>query len=211
MPAERIVRRSPELAHRPERAARRRGLLPLLAAFTVPDDNPRALSTSVRVAAAFTLAPTATWAIKPVTRISFAVMWVTCHAVSTGSHFEGNPANTRFPAFKYTLASGNRDFYNRQWSSYSGQVASRAGAMPRSTTGSCLWQYEGSSQPQVDQPCMTAAYQRLVTGNRVLVFQRFLHGSEDLTPCFTGARSFPGGGRPERVAVDHVPGTGAQR
>ncbi|MFD8427062.1 alpha/beta hydrolase [Streptomyces coelicoflavus] len=178
----------------------------------VSDDNPRALPDGVRIAAAFTLAPTATWDFEAVTRVPFAVMWGTCDAVNTGSYFEHNRATTRFPAFKYTLTGGNHDFYNRQWSPDSGQVASRDDAVPGSAPGTCLSQYEDRDRPQVDQPRMTAAYQRLVTTNRVSAFfQRFLRGRDDLTPYLTGDRPFPGEGRPGRVSVDHVPGTGSGR
>ncbi|MFF6995866.1 alpha/beta hydrolase [Streptomyces sp. NPDC008313] len=178
----------------------------------VSDDSPRTLPAGVRIGAAFTLAPTATWDSEPVTRVPFAVMWGTCDAVNTGSYFENNRATTRFPAFKYTLTGGNHAFYNRQWSPDSGQVASRDDAVPGSAPGTCRSQYEGSSRPQVDQPRMTAAHQRLVTANRVSAFfQRFLRGRDDLTPYLTGARPFPGESEPQRVSVDHVPGTGPRR
>ncbi|WP_141202863.1 alpha/beta hydrolase [Streptomyces griseorubiginosus] len=176
----------------------------------VSDTNRRNWPNGVRIRAAFTLAPTATWDGDPVTQVPFAVMWGTCDMVNTGSYFEQNHATTRAPAFKYTLTGANHDFYNRQWSPSSGQVASRDDAVTGTAPETCRSQYEGNDPPHEDQPRMPETRQRLITANRVSAFfQRFLHGRTECDAYLTGARSFPSETGPQRVFVDYVPGADA--
>ncbi|MEW2291313.1 alpha/beta hydrolase [Streptomyces sp. NPDC006743] len=157
-------------------------------------DSSRALwPAGVDVKAAFALAPTATWDGEPVTRTPFAVMWGTCDQVNTGSFFEQNAAANRAPIYKYTLTGGDHDFYNRQWSPSSGQVAARDDALPGSRPGTCRSQYPGQDHPQQDQTPLTERTQRLITTHRVTAFfERFLLGRTDMQPYLTGDRPFPG-------------------
>ncbi|MEU6486125.1 alpha/beta hydrolase [Streptomyces sp. NPDC046887] len=147
----------------------------------------------VGIKAAFALAPTGTWDEQPVTRTPFAVMWGTCDQVNTGRYFEHNRAANRAPIFNYTLTGGNHNFYNRQWSPSSGQVASRDDALPGTAPGTCQSQYAGTDHPQQDQPRLAERTQRQITVNRVTAFfERFLQDRTDRHPLLTGARPFPG-------------------
>ncbi|MCS0637315.1 alpha/beta hydrolase [Streptomyces sp. LP05-1] len=147
----------------------------------------------VDIKAAFTLGPTATWDGEPVTRTPFAVMWGTCDQVNTGSYFEQNRAANRVPIYQYTLTGGNHDFYNKQWSPSSGQVAAHDDIVPGTAPGTCLSQYGGTDRPQRDQPRLAERAQRLITVYRVTAFfERFLQDRTDREPHLTGAQPFPG-------------------
>ncbi|MFF6995913.1 hypothetical protein ACFY93_13305 [Streptomyces sp. NPDC008313] len=147
----------------------------------------------IGIKAAFALAPTSNWDNEPVTKTPFAVMWGTCDAVNTGSYFEDNRDANRAPLYKYAPSGGNHDYYNRQWSPSSGQVAAHDDAQPGTRPGTCASQYYGQNHPQVDQPRLGEHDQRLVTEHRVTAFfERFLQSRAGRQPYLTGERPFHG-------------------
>ncbi|GAA3197651.1 MULTISPECIES: alpha/beta hydrolase [Streptomyces] len=173
----------------------------------IADPHRADLPAGIGIKAAFALAPTATWDGEPVTKTPFAVMWGTCDAVNTGEFFERNRAATRVPLFKYTLTGGNHDFFNRQWSPSSGQVAARDDAAPGGRPGTCRTQFLDRDTPQRDDAALSEEQQRRITGDRVTAFfQRFLQGRTDRMPYLTGERPFPG--EPKDAVTTSVAGQG---
>ncbi|MGW1836599.1 poly(ethylene terephthalate) hydrolase family protein [Streptomyces sp. NPDC002067] len=171
----------------------------------IADAHRAELPAGIGIKAAFALAPTATWDGEPVTRTPFAVMWGTCDAVNTGDYFEQNRAATRAPLYKYTLTGGNHDFYNRQWSPSSGQVAARDDAEPGKRPGTCRTQYLDRDTPRQDHRRLSEERQRRITGDRVTAFfARYLQGRTDRLPYLKGERPFPG--EPAKTVTTSVAG-----
>lgn len=134
----------------------------------------------VRVAGTFTLAPTDTFDVLPVTGVPFAQMWGTCDQVNSGTYFHDNAASARKPIFEYTLTGGNHDFYNTQWSPSSGQVGADDDAVAGTGKRTCQSQFPDQEKP-VDQPRLPEARQRELTVHYATAFfEHFLQGKNTL-------------------------------
>lgn len=147
--------------------------------------------TGVTVRAAFALAPTDNWNGEPVTQVPFAVMWGTCDQVNTGRYVESMAGTNHTPIYGYTLAGGNHDFYNTQWSPRSGQVGAHDDAVPGTRPGTCRTQFPDG--PQADRRRLTETRQRAITTAYVVAFfERHLNGRTSLEPLLTGRTGLPG-------------------
>ncbi|GAA4238311.1 hypothetical protein GCM10022254_53730 [Actinomadura meridiana] len=153
----------------------------------VADQRRSEWPTGVTVRAAFALAPTDNWNEEIVTKVPFAVMWGTCDQVNTGHYFEDSAGHNRAPIYRYTLAGGNHDNYNTEWSPSGGQVGSKDDALPGTRPGTCRTQFPDG--PQTDDRELTETRQRAITTTYVLAFfQRHLHGRKDFDAILTGRR-----------------------
>ncbi|MFI7604379.1 hypothetical protein ACIBTV_04570 [Micromonospora sp. NPDC049366] len=162
----------------------------------------------VTVKAVFTLAPAGTFDPVEVTTVPFAVMWGTCDAVNTGGYVESTAGRNRAPIYKYTLAGGNHDFYNTQWSPDSGQVGGVDDATPGTRRGYCKAQFppdrDGAAPAQPDQKALTESQQRQVTeAYAAAFFLRHLSGQRQYDPLLQGAVTSPG--LPAVVGVRYAP------